>query len=133
VTAEHSGTISLEVGLRAGYLPSGPNPVARIQAAATLASLPLAGLDAPVALPSASITVVAPGDAANQLVNSAATTVDAIQAGARWDGTNIVPLLELDNVSLALGGITTHYDRLDLTNTGSVAAAASDAVRDAIT
>ena len=40
--------------------------------------------------------------------------------------------LNCDNVSLTLGGTNTHYDRLDLTNTGSVAAAASDAVRDAI-
>ena len=131
-TAEHSGTPLLEFGLLANYLPSGVNPAARIQAAATFVSIPLQGLDAPAVLPLAAVSVVAPGNPATALVHSADISVQSLRAGAQWNGSSIVPLLELDTVSFTFNGTTTPYDRLDLTHADSVVAAAADVVRIAI-
>ena len=133
VTEEHTGTARLEIGLRASYLPAGPNPAARIEASATIVSIPLAGSTTSAVLPLAAISVVAPGNPADQLVNAAGVIVaQSLRAGAQWNGTAIVPQLELDDVDLTLTGQTDHYDRIDLTHTDSVIGIASNAVADAI-
>ncbi len=132
VTAEHSGTPALEIGLRATYLPAGTDPIGRIQAVATFVSIPLQGLDTTAVLPLAAITMVAPGDAASSLVDSAAITVRALEAGGKWNGSEVVPLLQLDDVTFTFAGKTTHYPRIDLTHADSVVEAASDAVLNAI-
>ena len=129
VTAEHSGTTSLEFAVSGSYLSAGPNPAAAVRAVATIASIPLKGVAAAKVLPAASVAVLAPGNGADQLVNAANIAVRSAEAGALWNGATIVPVLELHDVTLTVAGQTTHYDRLDLTNTGSVVAAASNAAK----
>lgn len=117
----------LDIGLRTALLPDGANPAVLIEAQAALASIPLSGTAAAVVLPSAEVVVRAPGDASD-LVNSATITIERLRTGLRWNGSNLIPLLELLNVTFA----GSQYDRIDLTNTDSVAAAASAAVETAL-
>jgi hypothetical protein len=122
-TEPHTGTGRVDVGLRISYDSTNPALGARIDAAAVLASIPLGGSPTAAALPSASIVVVAPGGA----------VAKSVRGGAVWNGTAVVPLLELDDVTLTIAGSTAHYDRIDLTNTDSVISAASGTVAGAIT
>lgn len=117
----------LDIGLRTVLLPGGANPAVLIEGQAALASIPLSGTAAAVVLPAAEVVVRAPGDASD-LVNSATITVEQLRTGLRWNGSNLTPLLELFNVTFA----GAPYDRIDLTNTDSVAAAASAAVETAL-
>ena len=114
---------ALKIGLNASFLPSGG--AARIEAGATLVAIPLAGTAHAAVLPDASLLMIAPGGA-GQLV---AGSVGSLRAGARWTGTDLVPQLELLDVTVA----GTHYDRIDLTSADSVVAAAKSAVASAIT
>jgi hypothetical protein len=117
----------LDVGLKTVLIPSGASPAVQVEARAALASIPLSGTAQAVPLPSAEIVVSAPGDAST-LVNSAAITVQRLRTGLSWNGTTLIALLELVNVTFA----GAQYDRIDLTNTDSVAAAASAAVEAAL-
>jgi hypothetical protein len=119
----------LRAGLRIGISPAGAAPAARIEADAVLAAIPLGGAGAAAVLPSASVLIRSPGDDAAPLVAAGGPiAVHSLRAGIKWDGANLTPLLELLDVTLD----GTHYDRIDLTNTDSVVAAASAAVRNAI-
>jgi hypothetical protein len=131
-TEEHSGSRRLDVGLQALYLPAGPHPSARIDAAATIASIPFDGPTTPAVLPTAALLVVAPGIDADQLVASPVIAARSLRAGVRWNGSAIVPQLELNDVTLTLVGQSHHYDRIDLTHADSVVGVASDAVADAV-
>jgi len=122
-----SSTTSALIGLQAIIIPGGAAPPVRLVANATLASIPVAGTGSASILPSASITATAPGSAGS-LVTSANISVGSLNAGFSWNGATLQPLLELDTVTL----LGTNYDRIDLTNADSVAAAAAAAVRTAI-
>lgn len=120
---------NLSAGVRITITPGVDAPAARIQADAVLAAIPLGGTGAAAVLPSASVLVRAPGDNTAPLVAAGGPiSVNSLSAGIKWDGASLAPLLELLDVTLD----GTHYDRLDLTNTDSVVAAAGAAVRDAI-
>jgi len=124
-----SSLTSLLPGLAVTVVPGGANPPLRIEAAATIASIPIAGIGSATILPAASITAIAPGNAAGgNLVSNATITVASTEAGLAWNGSALQPLLELVNVTLA----GTHYDKLDLTNTDSVGQLASGAVKTAL-
>lgn len=124
-----SSLTSLLPGLAVTIVPGGANPPLRIEAAATIASIPIVGVGSATILPAASITAIAPGDAASgDLVSNATITVASAEAGLAWNGSALQPLLELLNVTL----LGTHYDKLDLTNTDSVAQAATAAVKAAL-
>ena len=124
-----SSTTSLLAGLRVRVVPGGVNPPLRIEAGATIAAIPIVGVGSASILPAASITAIAPGDpAGGNLVTNANITIATAEAGFQWNGSALQPLLELENVTL----LGTHYDKLDLTNTDSVAAAATAAVKAAL-
>jgi len=99
----------------------------RIQASATISEIPLGGVGRAKILPAAAVTLNAPGNGGT-LVNTAAFAADALAAGVIWDGAALGPRLEL--VGVRLDG--TPYPKIDLTNTDSVAQAASAAVRAAL-
>lgn len=116
----------LHVGLRATLAPTGDNTrAAEVQA--NVLGVPLAGAGAAGVLTSASFTLRA-GTAAAPLAQSADVTVETLRAGIEWDGTRLAPRLDL--IEVDFGG--EHYDKLDLTNTNSVAAAATAAVENLI-
>jgi hypothetical protein len=122
----------IRLGVQASFLPAGANPPFRVDTQAILASIPLNGSASASVLPAAAILFRAPGQSgAPDLVSAAQITVGSLQGGIAWDGKTLHPLLELDQVTLT-GPPSTQYDRIDLTNTDSVAAAASAAVRTAI-
>lgn len=124
-----NGTGSLKLGLATSLVPGASTPVARVEAQATLAALPLNGTAVATVLPAASVTFRAPGGlSAPNLVSDAHITVGSLRGGLRWNGSALQPMLELDEVTLE----GTHYARLDLTNADSVVAAASAAVQTAI-
>jgi hypothetical protein len=119
-------------GVRASLMPGGAAPPGRVDAEAIVASIPLDGTGSAVVLPSMSIAFRAPGAPAGpSLVSSAQITVGSLRGGVLWDGGTLRPLLELDQVTLA-GPPSANYNRIDLVDTDSVAAAASSAVRDTI-
>jgi hypothetical protein len=124
-----NGGSALDIGVQASLVPAGSTPPGRIDAQAVVASIPIAGTGSAAVLPSASITFGAPGSSGAQLVSAAALTVDSLRAGLRWNGSALQPALELINVTFD----NVHYDQLDLTNAGSVQAAAASAVQAAIT
>ena len=121
----------IRFGVQASFLPAGANPPFRVDAQAILASIPLNGTGSASVLPAASILFRAPGQGGAPLASSAQISVGSLQGGIQWDGSTLRPLLELDQVTL-IGPPSASYDRIDLTNTDSVAAAASSLVRNAI-
>lgn len=123
-----ASTTSISAGLLVSVIPSGATPPLRIEGRATLASIPILGIGKATVLPSAALIVRSPGAVGSNLVTDPTVTVGSMRAGFVWNGTVLQPLLELDEVTLA----GTPYNRLDLTNTDSVAAAASAAVRNTI-
>lgn len=122
-TEPHTGISRLNAGLRASYKSTDPSLAASIEASAVLASIALSGPPSAVALPSASVLVVVDGS----------PVAKTIRGGAVWNGTSIVPLLELDTVTVTIDGHTAEYPKIDLTNTGSVVSAAENLVQTAIT
>ncbi len=119
-----SANSALQFGVLVRVAP-GATPVARIEAQAVVASLPLAGTGSAAVLPSASVVVRAPGADGTALVSNApAIAVDHVRAGFVWNGTSLAPLLELDTVTIA--GVS--YPTVDLTNADSVVQAAEAAV-----
>jgi large repetitive protein len=99
-----------------------------LDAGATLVSLPLTGAGAPRAAPAAAVLVRAPADPSAALVAADELQVGFARAGLRWDGTELLPLLELGAVTF--DGHS--YDLIDLAHVDSVRAAAADAVRAAL-
>jgi len=122
-TEPHTGVTRLDVGVRVSYESTIPALGAHIDATAMLASIPLSGSSSASPVPLASIVVVAPGGA----------VAKTVRVGAVWNGTSVVPLLELDDVTVTVAGSTNHYDRIDLTSSDSVISAASATVAGAIT
>src|SRR5262249_19012927 len=82
---------ALQFGALVKVAPGGATPVARIEAQAVIASLPLAGTGSAAVLPSASVVMRSPGtDGGAGLVSSAPTiAVDHLRAGFVWNGTNL--------------------------------------------
>ena len=98
----------------------------RLQAGASILGIPLGGTAPAIIVPSASVLLLGPitGD----LVDEPDVKVGAVAGGFAWDGTRLLPRLELhDSV---LDG--TEYPFLDLTNANAIVASASTALRDAI-
>lgn len=130
VTIDPQSNLSLTVvrasgGVRIGMRALATASLGSLQTQADLALIPLNGTAHATALPSASFLFVkGPG-----LVSTAAMTAGTLRAGLAWNGSTLQPLLELLDVTLPG---PQHYDRIDLTNTNSVAAAASAAVQAAI-
>src|SRR5262249_46607090 len=83
-------------------------------------------------LPAASVTLIAPGTSGSSLFSNSAITVGSLRAGLNWNGTQLQPLLELDNVSLTIGTTTSSYPRIDLTNAHSVIGTLSQTVENQI-
>lgn len=125
VTLAHDAsgsTQSLDFGIQFQFVPAGA--AVFVGANAVLASIPLAGSAHAAVLPFASVLLQSPGDN-SALVNAGPISVQTLRAGFTFDGTNIQPLLELDQVQFQ--GQT--YAKLDLTNINSVVQAASDGLR----
>jgi hypothetical protein len=114
-TDAHTGTSWADAGIQIDYQSIDPALNAGIQGTATLASVALSGPTRANALPSAAIVVTASGG----------PVAKAVRGGASWNGSSVIPLLELDDVALTVSGSTAHYDRIDLTDTDSVISAAS--------
>ena len=129
-TGSDGVTPLLGVGVALGFLPSQDAPV-RLELDATLVQLPLAGSGTPVVLPSASFTAVAPSASAGPLVPPGSTggvSLGSARGGLSWNGTGLAPLLELTDVTFA----GQDYPVVDLSDAGSVAAAAAAAVVSAL-
>lgn len=129
VTLASANAISisaLQIGVAFKIAPSGANPIARVNAQAVIASIPLSGTGSASALPSASVVIESPGsDGAAPIVNNAPTiAVSSIRGGFAWNGSSLSPLLQLENVTLAGAA----YPSVDLTNADSVVQAAEAAV-----
>ena len=126
--ANATGTASsaLQIGIGLKIAPSGANPIARLHAQATIASIPLSGTGSASVLPSATVVIESPGaDGAPPLVNNPPTiAVSSVRGGFAWNGSTLAPLLQLENVMLA----STPYATLDLTNADSVVHAVEAAV-----
>jgi large repetitive protein len=104
------------------------DPELTVDAAAAIADIPLGGTDSARVLSEASLALRLTGTAGGSLVNDPSVRIGALVAGVIYDGAQLKPsLLLLDN---ALAG--TPYPRLDLTNTDSVAGAATALVIAAI-
>ena len=99
------------------------------QAAASLAGIPLAGTGRARVLPQAGAHLIVTGSAGDLVPLAAGFRIGALRAGLAWNGSALKPELELLDVHFA----NVDYPKLDLTNTDSVAAAASAAVTAAIT
>jgi hypothetical protein len=117
-TEAHTGIPWVDTGVQVSYQSTDPTLGASIQGTAVLASIPLSGPAPAIALPTAAIIVSAPGGA----------VATSMRGGVSWNGSSVVPLLELDDVTLTISGSTAHYDRIDLTSTDSVISAASGTV-----
>src|SRR5579864_3095214 len=131
-TAADGVTPRLDLGIEIGLRPSAAAPV-RLDLAATVLSLPLAGSGGPSGFTSVSATVSAPADASRPLLAAAAgakISVDSLHAGLAWNGSAVVPQLEMRNVVLA--GIGS-FPVIDLGNARTVAGhAAADALAAAV-
>jgi large repetitive protein len=105
---------------------------ASIEGGVAIADIPISGADRAKLLPEAyaRLRLTGAGGAAGDdfIGLVAGFRVGAINAGIGWDGTNVLPLLELADVRFN-GDL---YARLDLTNTDSVEAAARNVVVNAI-
>ncbi|HYK35314.1 DUF6603 domain-containing protein [Alloacidobacterium sp.] len=125
VTLAHDtsgSTQSLDLGIQLQFVPGGAAVL--VGANAVLASIPLAGSAHAEVLPFASVLLQSPGDG-SALVNAGPISVQTFRAGFTFDGANLKPMLELDQVQFQ--GQT--YATLDLTNVNSIVQAASDALR----
>lgn len=113
-------TLGLQVG--AALVPAGAAPVA-LNASATLFAVALTSSAPTAVLPAASVVVRAPAGAAPLIAASTGQfSIDSLQAGIAWDGSSIVPLLEMENVVVPGAGT---YPTIDLTNANTVIASAA--------
>ncbi len=122
-----TNSTGMQIGLQATIVPSDENPPLSIEAQAIFASIPLAGSTPAALLPSAGVTVIAPGDPAKTL-SSGAVAVQSMRAGFVWANSKLQPIVELDGVTFA----GTTYPHLDLTNAETVEAAIGNAVAAAL-
>jgi hypothetical protein len=100
-----------------------PTPLAKVESAATLFSLPLDGSSPVTLLPSAHLALNAP--TTGTIVDQQPTVkLGAVSAGFAWNGVQIAPHLELVDVVIA----GKPYARLDLTNANAVGEAAIGAI-----
>ena len=126
--AQDSGRLHLSLGIR--LAPDGVTQAARLDASATLIAIPLAGNGSALILPRAEVLVTSPG-AAGTLVSQAGTIiVERLNAGLRWNGSALLPTLELLGVTF---GATPRRERVDLTHADSVADAAAAGLEAALT
>ncbi len=113
-------TLGLQIG--ASLVPSA-GAAAALNAVATLFTVPLSGPPTASVLPAASIIVCTP-PASTPLIapSSGKFSLDGIQAGIRWNGTAITPLIELDNVVIPGAGT---FPTINLSNANTVVASAA--------
>ncbi|HUJ65887.1 MAG TPA: hypothetical protein VLX59_10135, partial [Acidimicrobiales bacterium] len=122
-----TGALRLRPGVALALAPSVSGTKAEVQAEAVLAAVPLAGTAPAVPVPQASLLVVTPSDGST-LVSASGVTVGQARGGITWNGSNVVPRLELDGVTF--GPVTNQT--IDLTSASSVENAAASAVRAAV-
>ncbi|MGH9056264.1 MAG: hypothetical protein ACRDYY_10465, partial [Acidimicrobiales bacterium] len=122
-----SGALRLLPGIAVALSASVAGSKAEVQAEAVLAAIPLAGTAPAVPVPKASLLVVTPSDGST-LVAAGGVTIGQARGGINWDGSSVVPLLELDGVTFG----PVNNQTVDLTNATSVENAAASAVRAAI-
>ncbi|HEX9530391.1 MAG TPA: hypothetical protein VF954_04580, partial [Acidimicrobiales bacterium] len=99
-----------------------------LEARGMLLSLPLTGPGPPRAVPSAAVTIRAPGDAAGTLVAGGGLGVRFVRAGLAWDGIALGPILELGGVEFEGAS----HELINLSNVDSIRAAAAEAARASI-
>lgn len=103
--------------------------LATIECGVTLADIQTLGAGHPAVLPEAHVRIEMSGAGGDPLVPlNAGFGVGALRTGIGWNGAALVPLIELADIDFQ--GM--HYSLLDLSNTDSVAAAASNVVTQAI-
>lgn len=113
-------TLGVQIG---ASLRSSPNGPASVDTVVTLFAAPLAGPASAALLPAASAVVSAPAGSSPLIAASAGNfSIDAVRAGIAWNGTQIAPLIELDNVVIPGAGT---FARIDLTNANTVIASAA--------
>ena len=131
-TPAASSTPQLHLGLQAAS-----PPIAALRAEAGLLVVPLGGNTATTVLPSAELVVESRGPLwPRGTATDDALRVGVVRGGLRYDGTHVVPVLELDNSFVNIPGVTAQamtFDRLDLTSARTLAAAASQSVEDFLT
>ena len=129
------GGVTLDVTLAAGGEPSALRlglgftlkaSAGTVEAAATLAAIPLAGTASAAVLPDAHLRLLTP--ASGPIVDEPAIRLGSVSAGMAWDGARLAPRLELLDVRLQ----GSEYPRLDLSSANAVVDAASEAVGDAL-
>jgi hypothetical protein len=111
-TAGESATPVIRAGVS---VATSVTAAATVEGRATLFEVPLSGAGATRVLPALDVRVRAPANPASYLVGpnpTDAVRVRTLLGGFRWDGTRIVPALELLDVDFE--GV--HHDRLDLQN-----------------
>ena len=132
-TPAASSTPQLHLGLQAGIA----GPIAALRAEAGLLVVPLGGNTATTVLPSAELVVESRGPLwPRGTATDDVLRVGIVRGGLRYDGTHVVPVLELDNSFVNIPGVTAQamtFDRLDLTSARTLAAAASQTVEDFLT
>lgn len=113
-------TLGLLIGV--SLAPAGTAPVS-VDTSLTLFAAPLAGSASATVLPSASAVVHAPAGPTPWIPASAGNfSIEALRAGIIWNGTQIAPLLELNNVVIPAAGT---FPTIDLTNANTVIASAA--------
>ncbi len=117
-----SGPGTLVFGMALELTTSGT----RLQADASILGIPLGGTAPSIIVPSASVLLLGP--TTGDLVDQPDVKVGAVAGGFAWDGTRLLPRLELHDSVLD----ETEYPFLDLTNADAIVASASAALRDAI-
>ena len=117
-----SGTATLVLGV-ALELTAGETSV---QTTAAIVGVPLGGTSPAIVLPTANLLLLRPN--AGVVVDTADVTIGAIAGGIAWDGTRLVPAVELHDAVLA----GTVYPFLDLTNANAIVDTAAGALRNAI-
>ena len=123
--------VGLQVLVQAEAVPGRP----RLEGRVMLARIPLAGTAPATVLPAMDLRLVAPGDGTHLVPAGGAVSVERLRAGLRYDGANLQPQLELQNVVLDLAGVTDgpqSYPRIDLTNADALGGAAAQALESVI-
>lgn len=122
-----TGAVRLLPGVAVILAPSVAGTKTEVHAEAVLAAIPLAGTAPAVPVPRASLLVLSPSDSST-LVSASDVTITRVRGGVAWNGSKVVPLLELDGVTF--GPVTNQT--VDMTSATSVENAAASAVRAAI-
>ena len=124
----HDGYFRLGLAARLAVTVDGKR--VGVEAGAALADIPLAGTGRARVLPEVVAHFSVTGNGGTDLVplNGGNFKVGTLRGGLAWNGVTLQPQLELLGVHVA----NTEYPRLDLTNTDSVAAAATGVVTNAI-